>query len=530
MARFELVAGAAETGKRLDSVLARALPQCSRETLKKAILAGCCHVDGIALLRPDVKVKTGQHLAVDMPEQHNMLMAEEGEVSIVWQDASLVLCNKPAGLTVHPCPSCPEHTLVQRLLGRFPQLSRLEGLRPGIVHRLDKDTSGLLLVALTETARLTLSGAFADRKVRKEYLALVSGLAPAQGECRESIGRHPTAKIKMAVLEESRGGKAAHTEWRRLWASPDASVSLLAVRIHTGRTHQIRVHMAHVGYPLLGDALYAPAAVRTRASRQMLHAWRLGFNHPDSQEALFFQCPPPADMAAAALATCRRMQRVVITGNPGSGKSSIAAALQKQGLPLFSADTTVARLYAPKGEAAQWIAGRWGGDLLKADGSVAKDALLAAMQTNSTIRRELEDMVHTLVRTAVEDFWQKQEAAGHAVAVAEIPLYFECGWQQVFDPKPVIVGVHCPQALRHERLAHTRGWSMEKAAALEAWQWPETRKEAACQIVVDNSGLPEKIPELTESLLATLQDMARTVAEAHAQTLTACWDEPYPVE
>ena len=526
MARFELVAGTEAAGRRLDSVLAEALPQCSRGALKKAILAGCCLVDGRALLRPDARARAGQRLAVDLPDQQTALAAEEGELAIIWQDESLVLCNKPAGLTVHPCPSCPEHTLVQRLLGRFPQLGKLDGLRPGIVHRLDKDTSGLLLVALTETARLALSASFAERRVSKEYLALVSGYPPEQGECHESIGRHPTARVKMAVVDASHGGKAAHSQWRRLWASPDKSVSLLAVRIHTGRTHQIRVHMAHLGYPLLGDTLYAPAAMRAKAPRQMLHAWRLGFSHPHSHEHLSFVCPPPPDITAAALAACRRMQRVVITGSPGSGKSSLAAALREQGLPLFSADATVAALYAPGGEAAQWIARRWGERLLQADGSVDKNVLLAAMQANAAMRRELEEVVHGLVRVAVETFWQQQEAAGQAIAVAEIPLYSECGWQQLFTPEPITVGVHCPQAIRHERMFRTRGWSAEKAAALEAWQWPEARKEAACRLLVDNSGPPERMPELAGKLLANLREMARTAEKTQAHALAACWSNP----
>ncbi|MEG6594176.1 RluA family pseudouridine synthase, partial [Desulfovibrio sp. 1188_IL3213] len=259
----------------------------------------CCTVDGLPEKRPAAKVHMGQAVILNLPEHQGSLQPEEGHLELLWQDAHLVVCNKPAGLTVHPCPSCPEQTLVQRLLGRFPQLSRLEGQRPGIVHRLDKDTSGLLVVALTESDRLTLSEAFAERQVHKEYLALVSGLPPLEGQCREPLGRHPTAKIKMAVVPENRGGRQAFTEWRRLWSTDDNSVSLLAVRIHTGRTHQIRVHMAHMGHPLLGDRLYAPKAVQDMAPRQMLHAWRLNFTHPASGEDMRFTCPPPQDMPDA---------------------------------------------------------------------------------------------------------------------------------------------------------------------------------------------------------------------------------------
>ncbi|MBQ3059999.1 MAG: dephospho-CoA kinase, partial [Desulfovibrio sp.] len=396
------------TGRRLDSVLAALLPQYSRAALKKAILSGMCCLDGLPATKPDVRVRLGQHLELTIAEPRSTLEAEEGDLDIVWQDAHLVLCNKSAGLTVHPCPSCPEQTLVQRLLGRFPQLSKLEGQRPGIVHRLDKDTSGLLLVALTESMRLRLSEAFARREVHKRYLALVSGLAPEKGECREPLGRHPATRVKMCVLDISRGGKPAHTEWRRLWYNPAANVSLLEVRIHTGRTHQIRVHMAHVGHPLLGDRLYAPAPVRDMAPRQMLHAWQLDLVHPHTGEPLHFSCLPPDDIPAAALAACHAMQRVVLTGNPGCGKSSLAAQLRDLGLPVLNADAVVQELYAPGGEAAQWIAQRWGEQLLTAKGQVDKAALLQAMQSSPYLKKELETLVHALVRAAVERFLQKQ--------------------------------------------------------------------------------------------------------------------------
>ncbi|MDO5484095.1 MAG: dephospho-CoA kinase, partial [Desulfovibrionaceae bacterium] len=374
---------------------------------------------------------------------------------------------------------------------------------------------------LTETSRLRLSEAFARREVYKEYLALVSGLPPRNGQCTEPIGRHPTAKVKMAVLDISRGGKAAHTEWQRLWQSPEHNVSLLSVRIHTGRTHQIRVHMAHLGYPLLGDPLYAPPQVRDLAPRQMLHAWRLCFTHPLSGETLHFACPPPDDIPAAALAACRSMRRVVLTGNPACGKSSLAAALRDAGLPVLSADSVVDELYAPNGEAAQWIAHRWGRELLAADKSVDRQALMAAMQKNAAMRRELEEMVHALVRAAVERFWQRHQNAGAAIAVAEIPLYFECGWHTAFSPRPLIVGIHCPQAIRHERLMRNRGWDSDKIATLEAWQWSEERKEAACDILVDNSGSREALRSAAQRLLDDLTDLALQEEQQQAKELMA---------
>ena len=335
------VAGAL-VGQRLDKALCGLLPDLSRAAVQRAITAGTCRIDGLPVSAASLKLKAGQEVRLDLPDTANELRAEDEAVDILWQDEHLLLCNKPAGLTVHPCPSCPENTLVQRLLHHFPRLREQEGLRPGVVHRLDKDTSGLLLVALDEPTRLRMSEAFARREVHKEYLALVQGVPPQTGTCREPLGRHPTAKVKMAVVPENRGGKAAHSDWRVLWSSPRKDFSLVAVRIHTGRTHQIRVHMAHVGHPLLGDALYAPAPVAARAPRQMLHAWHISFCHPLSGEALEFFCPPPDDMLRAILNNSSRMQRLVITGNPGCGKSTLTHALEEAGLPTVSADALVA--------------------------------------------------------------------------------------------------------------------------------------------------------------------------------------------
>lgn len=522
MSTLQLEITAGQAGQRLDRILSAAAPELSRAALQKAVQSGCCTVDGLPEKRPAAKVRMGQAVILNLPEHRGSLQPEEGHLELLWQDAHLVVCNKPAGLTVHPCPSCPEQTLVQRLLGRFPQLSRLEGQRPGIVHRLDKDTSGLLVVALTESDRLTLSEAFAERQVHKEYLALVSGLPPLEGQCREPLGRHPTAKIKMAVVPENRGGRQAFTEWRRLWSTDDNSVSLLAVRIHTGRTHQIRVHMAHMGHPLLGDRLYAPKAVQDMAPRQMLHAWRLNFIHPASGEDMHFTCPPPQDMPDAALAATQRMRRLVITGNPGSGKSALSAGLAALGVPVINADDVVADLYAPGGAGSQWI-DRLRGGLLTTGGAVNRTALMAAMQKDPVLRRDVEQTVHALTRQRIDDFWQQQESKGAALAAAEIPLYFECGWQKVFNPAPFSVGVHCPLSLRSARTAKNRGWSQEKMAALEEWQWPEARKMAACDLVIANEDDLPRLHEKAADLIEKLRLLEQEKREEQSRALVRLW-------
>ncbi len=513
-----------DAGLRLDRVLSSLAPDVSRAALQKAIRAGRCCIDGIPVTNPNMRLHPGQALALRMPDTVTSLQAEAGHVELLWQDAHLIVCNKPAGLTVHPCPSCPEHTLVQRLLAHIPELGAMEGLRPGIVHRLDKNTSGLMVVALTEADRLALSTAFARREVHKEYLALVSGTPPLEGCCTEPLGRSSTSRIKMAIVPESRGGRAAHTQWRRLWAAQDGRFSLLAVRILTGRTHQIRVHMAHLGHPLLGDTLYAPRGLQAMAPRQMLHAWHLSFTHPATGAPMQFTCAPPPDMTETVVRNCRRMQRVVVTGNPGCGKSLFTQRMELLGVPSISADHVVAELYAKGGEAVQWIH-RLGDDLLTAAGAVDKAALLTAMRNKPGLKREVERIVHALTRQAIDNFWAQQEASGTSLAVAEVPLYFETGWREAFTPKPFVVGVHCPLALRTQRLQTNRGWSQETISTIESWQWPEERKLAACDMVVDNTGTQAQLHAQAKNLLAQLATRKKTSETALCNHLAALWTQ-----
>ncbi|WP_308620998.1 dephospho-CoA kinase [uncultured Desulfovibrio sp.] len=524
MKRLEHAVVPDEDGERLDRILRQALPELSRGAVQRAIRQGCALVDGTAVSAPDFRPRAGQTVCLDLPETESRLVPEAGELCIVHQDRDLIVCRKPAGLTVHPCPSCPEHTLVQRLLGRFPQLARLEGERPGIVHRLDKDTSGLMVVALSEAARLALSDAFARREVHKEYLALVDGLAPEQGECREPLGRHPRLKTRMAVVPAAKGGKTAHTRWRRLWHAPDGGASLLAVRILTGRTHQIRVHFAHMGHPLLGDGVYAPSAVRARAPRQMLHAWRLMFPHPRSGELLEFSAPPPEDFPETILRICRRMERIVITGNPGSGKSALREAMAALHLPTFSADADVAALYAREGEAAAWLRALKGGELLTRDGAVDRQALMEALRNDASFRAELERVVHGLVRRDLENFWETEERSGAPAAVAEVPLYFECGWETAFVPRPVTIGVACPRETRWQRMAAHRHWDEARMAALDAWQWPEARKLGACDLCVDNTGPREALAARAREALNTLAERRRAKEAALRSRLETLWN------
>lgn len=504
---------AGDAGLRLDRYLSQCLPDISRERIKRAIRQGGCHVGGQIAREPKTRLTPGQEVRCILPPPEQALTPEpevagSPGVEPVWRDADLLVVNKPAGLTVHPCPSCPRGTLVQRLAARYPELLQQEGLRPGIVHRLDKDTSGLMLVALNERTRLRLSEMFAERKIHKEYLALVHGLPPLEGDIREPVGRHPTVKVKMAVVPEHRGGKAAHSQWRVLWAAPDKRLALVRVRIFTGRTHQIRVHMAHLGHPLLGDALYGktPASgggaqaghIWPTAPRQMLHAHRLHFTHPVSGEEMRFAAPPPEDMRRVALDNAAPPVHLVLTGLPGCGKSSLLAALAALGLPVWSADAVVHDLYAPGAPAWEYLRQRFGAAVVAtATSPVDRAALRTLMEQEPHTRREVEGMVHALVREDLHGFFARHAAPG-TLPAAEIPLYLEAGWR---DPQALVVGVSCPTPLRHARLVEHRGWSAARCAVMDGWQWSEARKHAACDLLVDNSLPQEALAEAARSVL-----------------------------
>lgn len=509
-------------GKRLDQYLKDCLPDISRGRIQKAIRSGACLVDGQPVCEPDFRVATDQRLELKMPESEDSLKAEKGDLKILWHDDNLAVCDKEPGLTVHPCPSCPENTLIQRLLSRFPQLAAMGGERPGIVHRLDKDTSGLLLIALTEAARLKLSEGFASRKISKEYLALVHGVPEKEGICLEAIGRHPEIRTKMAIVPENRGGKAAHSAWRRLWVSPDGQFSLVSVRIFTGRTHQIRVHMAYLGHPILGDQVYASAPARDMAPRQMLHAARLAFSHPLKGEKLHFFSPLPEDFRDCLLQNSRHALRVVVTGNPGCGKSSFTRKLAAAGLPVIDADAIVAELYAQRGHVSDWLSMRGFTSALASDGSVSKTEIMKLFEQRPDVRREFESFVHALVRDNILDFWR---ANSHQLAaVAEVPLFFECGWQKVLEPV-LTVGIHCDQDIRFKRLARDRNWSEGKIQAIESWQMPETDKMARCDLVYDNMGSPGELSTAAADFIEYLekrQENGRMDLLAELSRLSEC--------
>ena len=299
-------------GQRVDRFFTELIPDISRSRVKTLIEAGHASRDGIRITEASEPVRPGALYCLAPPPPVPATPRPEAiPFPILYEDSDLLVLDKPAGLVVHPAPGNQEGTLVNALLAHCGD--SLPGIggerRPGIVHRLDKDTSGVMVVAKTETALATLSAAFAARDLDRAYLALCWGLpGPATGEIEGAIGRDPRERKRMAVV--TRGGKPALTRYRTLGHHLTAA-TLLEVRLATGRTHQIRVHLAGRGHPVVGDPLYLrriPAAARgldepTRHvlldfPRQALHAARLGFAHPRSGKALSFATPPPADMQA----------------------------------------------------------------------------------------------------------------------------------------------------------------------------------------------------------------------------------------
>ena len=281
---------------RLDQFLAKRLPEYSRSRLQQLIRTGFVRLNE-QVPRPRQIVRSGDKIdLLEPPLEKIETLPEPIPLDVLFEDDDLIVINKPAGLTVHPGAGQREHTLVNALLSYCTTLSGIGGKeRPGIVHRLDKETSGCVVVAKNDIAHRELSKQFAARTVEKIYLALVAGkLRKPAGLIEEKIGRHPVHRRRMRVT--SLRGRTATTEYRVIRSSNQAS--LIECRLHSGRTHQVRVHLHHLGHPVLGDKIYAPRFAKN-FPRQMLHAWKLGFHHPRTGDWKIFEAPLPADFATA---------------------------------------------------------------------------------------------------------------------------------------------------------------------------------------------------------------------------------------
>jgi len=283
-------------GERLDTFIARRCPELSRSHARRLIDEGLVSVNG-RKVKPSERVAAGLSVSVTIPPPETITLVPEAiPLTIIYQDGDIIVLDKPAGLTVHPASGHPSGTLVNALLAACPDLRGIAGTRrPGIVHRLDKDTSGLMVVAKNDRAQRALQRQLKDRDVRKTYLALVRGVpAPREGTIAAPIGRHPKNRKKMAVVAD---GREATTRYRVREEIAGGQYSLLEVEPVTGRTHQIRVHLAAVGHPVVGDATYGrPSAA---VGRQFLHAHKLAFGMPLGGRTVEFESPLPADLREA---------------------------------------------------------------------------------------------------------------------------------------------------------------------------------------------------------------------------------------
>jgi 23S rRNA pseudouridine1911/1915/1917 synthase len=290
-----------EAGQRLDRYLAHALPALSRSQVQRLIRQGQVVLDG-EKAKPSTLLQPGMRVAVRIPTQPSEeVLPQPIPLEVIYEDTDLLVVNKPAGMVVHPSPGHRLGTLANALLARYPDLAVGEAGRPGIVHRLDRDTSGLILVAKTETALKHVRKQFKNRMIHKVYLALVHDRPPTtEGIIEAPLGRDPRQRQRMAVVA---GGRAARTHYRLL--ENLGEYSLLQVHPETGRTHQIRVHLSWMGMPVAGDPVYGPQRLVRRArqdlglERQFLHAWRLSFERPAGQGMLELEAALPIDLQRA---------------------------------------------------------------------------------------------------------------------------------------------------------------------------------------------------------------------------------------
>lgn len=284
-----------EDGIRLDRYLSVYLTLFSRSRIQQLIEGGNLQLNGKVCTSKKITVKIGDRLTLEIPEAQKLqLQAEDIPLDILYEDDCLLILNKPAGLVVHPAPGHPDGTLVNAVLAHCPNLPGIGGVqRPGIVHRLDKDTTGAIAIAKTELAHQHLQAQLKAKTARREYLGIVFGAPKTQnGTIDLPIGRHPQDRKKMTVIPVEQGGRTAVTHWQILERL--GNYTLINFRLETGRTHQIRVHSAQIGHPVVGDPIYSSNhSIGVNLPGQALHAWQLKLQHPVSGELIEVTAPPP---------------------------------------------------------------------------------------------------------------------------------------------------------------------------------------------------------------------------------------------
>ncbi len=298
---------AEENCKRLDVFLSEQTEEFTRSRIKKLIEDGRVSVEGVVVKKAGAEVKKGQRVTVEIPEAAAYSVKPENiPIDIVYEDADLAVVNKAQGMTVHVGNGNEEGTLVNALLFALDNLSGIGGvLRPGIVHRIDKDTSGLLVVAKNDTAHVSLARQIAEKTAHRKYYALLEGNVKEEGgRIVTDIGRHPTDRLKMAVLRDGEG-KIAVTDYEVV-ARFGGEFTLCRFILQTGRTHQIRVHAKHIGNPVVGDPVYGFKKQKFALNGQLLHAYELSFTHPASGERLTFNAPLPPVFEELLKKLCKR--------------------------------------------------------------------------------------------------------------------------------------------------------------------------------------------------------------------------------
>ena len=268
------------------------------------------------------------------------------------------------------------------------------------------------------------------------------------------------------------------------------------------------------------DAVYGPADKTSPAARQLLHAWKLEFAHPVSGEPMSFTCPPPEDFPRAMLALERCMRRVILTGMPGCGKSAVLERMEARRIPVWSADKAVAAQYLPGADGWRLMRQRWGDAFFDESGRVNRTALTRLLAETPGMRRELERMIHPLVRDSMETFFRKAQERGEGVAVAEVPLWFETGWT---CPGADIAVIVCPEDVRHARLRETRSWSDAKIAAVESWQWKPEDKIAAADLLIRNDGTLDDLDREVGAFLDALTARQKSEESGLEERWRALW-------
>lgn len=504
--------GQEDADSRLDMLVLKYFPgdPPARSQVKTWIKDGLILVDGIPCFKPSQRLFPDRKVLVRAGPASTGPLPLKGRLEEFYKDDHILVLNKQAGISVHPAQSLNEPTLVNHLLERYSCVAdKFSGDRPGIVHRLDKNTSGLMVVALDPQSASRLAKSFHDREVGKKYLAIVAGCPDKDhGQISSSLGRDPKTRVKMTVVSE---GRPAMTEYQVLYCGMEKKWSLVRVEILTGRTHQIRAHMSKLGHPVLGDSLYGGSITSSwgfkqkllskLVRRQLLHSARLEFIHPETENKMCFTKPPPKDFLRPLLYMERRPQRVVITGAVGSGKSAVMSFLAEMGHPVFVADKCVAELYEPGNDGWRIIKNRFGSRFIDGEGQpVNKTRLARAAFGDKHILTELGHLIHPLVRHRLDVFWKKHR--DKRMAFAEIPLIFEAGMEHDCD---FIAGVFCPDELRYSRLSKNRDISSKQLDLIDKSQQSQASRISRCAMALDNSARLEDLRHKVHALTRVLR-------------------------